>query len=142
MSEFRWNEAKSILCADKIGEGQNRKVYVCRLDPDWVVKLEPRGTHFQNIEEWRAWWWAEGTPKARWLAPCRFISPCGFILMQRRVTPMRNGERPKRLPDWLGDLKPENFGVMDGKVVACDYGTILSSFRDRRTVMTKAEWRT
>lgn len=141
MSEFRWAEAQSLLCGDKLGEGQNRKVYVCRLDEAYVIKIEPRGTQFQNVEEWRAWWWAQGTSKARWLAPCKFISPCGLLLIQARVTPMRPKEAPKRLPQWLGDLKHENFGVLDGKVVACDYGTILSSYRHIKTDMRPARWK-
>lgn len=141
MSEFRWLEARALLLGDKIGEGYTRKVYVCRLDQEYVVKVEPAGRAFQNVEEWRAWEWSVGTPKAKWLAPCKFISPCGLLLIQRRVTPMRAGERPRKIPDWLTDLKPENFGHMDGRIVACDYGTILSSFQNRKTTMVKPRWR-
>lgn len=141
MGTFRTYEMKSILCGDKIGEGINRKVYVCRLDPDWVVKLEPGGTNFQNIEEWRAWEWACGTAKQRWLAPCRYISPGGYVLIQRRVRPLMVKERPKLIPNWLTDIKPEHFGKMDGKVVCVDYGTILCCFQDVPTKMVKARWR-
>lgn len=141
MSNLRWLESKSVMLGDMIGEGATRKVYVCRLNPDYVVKVESRGDAFQNMEEWKAWHWAQGTSKARWLAPCHVISPCGLLLVQERVTAMRVGERPKKIPDWLCDLKPENFGHLKGRIVCADYGTILSAFQERPTKMVKPKWR-
>lgn len=137
---FRWDEAKNILCGDKLGEGMTRKVYRCRLNDEYVVKVEPRGTNFQNIEEWRAWWWACGTPRRHWLAPCEYISPCGLILIQHRVTPLRASDRPRKVPNWLSDLKKDNFGMLKGKVVACDYGTVLSCWRDAPSKMVTPPW--
>jgi len=138
---WRWGEAKAILCGDKLGEGTTRRVYVCRLNEQYVVKVEPRGTAFQNVEEWKAWWWACGHQKRHWLAPCEFISPCGLILIQQRVTPLRRGEHPRTIPAWLADLKKENFGMLDGKVVACDYGTVLSGFREASSKPIKPRWK-
>lgn len=141
MSKFRWREAHWMLCGAKIGEGAARKVYHCRTNVNYVVKIETRAQSFQNIAEFETWEWVQSGPLAKWFAPCEFISPCGLILMQRKVEPVRIAELPKRLPSFLCDLKSENFGIMDGRFVCCDYGTVPSSIKSASRKLVPARWR-
>lgn len=140
-SSFFEKEARSIFLGDMIGSGQSREVYVLHGDERVVVKIEQGARQFQNVEEWALWNWVRETPMARWFAPCVSISSAGSILIQKRVTPMRENERPKLLPSFLCDLKPENFGMYRGAIVCCDYGTALSSIRKTSKRMVKPKWR-
>jgi hypothetical protein len=63
------------------------------------------------------------------------------MLIQRYCEPLREVELPKLLPDFLCDLKRENFGMFDGRVVCCDYGTAHSAIRRTSRKLVKAEWR-
>src|SRR5262245_36914785 len=108
-------DAFNTLCGDKLGDGQNRKVFVCAANPGYVVKVETKATHFQNHMEFNFWKCAEDLPHiARWLAPVMSISANGIILIMRRTEPVRTSELPKRLPWWLADLKQHNFGMLKG----------------------------
>lgn len=113
----------SILCGDRLGFGVARTVFACRLNPDYVLKIETGGRSFQNVLEWETWKIAEYAPKqALWLAPCISISTCGTVLVQRRTTPARAAEMPKSVPNWLTDVKLDNWGILDGRPVCHDYG--------------------
>lgn len=140
MSKHYYRELKAVVCGSLIGEGVARSVYECRHDPKYVVKIETVSRSFQNVSEWEAWEWLRGTKRGNWLAPCLSISPNGLILLQRRVTPMRDSERPKKIPAFLTDIKTDNFGWLDGRVVCIDYGTILSNIRHASERMVKANW--
>lgn len=135
------NEFRSMFLGDLLGEGMSRKVYVIRGVDNAVIKIEDRSRYFQNIAEWEIWGWVKDTKMERWFAPCIDISNSGAILTQRRVFPMREKEKPTALPAYLCDLKSENFGVLDGRVVCCDYGTMLSAVRTMSGKMKKADWR-
>lgn len=127
---------------EKLGEGMSRYVYVHRLDPSLVIKFETDARSFQNIAEWEVWKWVCGTKMERWFAPCVDISPNGSILIQKRCEPIQSAQRPKMLPAYLCDLKRENFGMFEKRVVCCDYGTMLSSLRKVSPRMQKARWYT
>jgi hypothetical protein len=142
MSGFLYRELSSAMLGDLLGEGSARKVYVARLNDAYVIKIETKGGSFQNVSEWEVWDWCQkDNAIAKWLAPCQFISNCGSVLVQRRVEPLRVRELPARLPAFLCDLKRENFGMLDGRVVCNDYGTVLHSFRSVARHMVKAKWR-
>lgn len=141
LTDFLYREATSILCGDFLGEGSARKVYALRTNPEYVVKVEERGGSFQNVAEWDIWSWVKAGPMQKWFAPCEMISTCGVILVQRKVDSMRLSDRPLRLPQFLCDLKPENFGVFEGRIVCCDYGTVGSAIRTVPRNMVRAEWR-
>jgi len=91
------------------------------------------------------WHEVQFTPWARWFAPCRRISPCGIVLIQERTRPLPHGELPKELPDFFTDLKPENFGLIDGQVVCHDYALHLASSnwlgKAKMKKVKKDEWR-
>lgn len=141
MSKFQEREYKSVLCADLIGKGSAREVYHLKTNADFVVKIETRIRSFQNIAEWEIWSFVQGGPLEKWFAPCQFISNAGTVLIQRKVTPLRECELPKKLPALLGDLKIENFGLLNGRFVCCDYGTGVHAIRTASRRMIKADWR-
>lgn len=147
-SQLRRRELQYLFLGEKIGRGMSRKVYkyTCPLtgtDDRAVVKYEGQvvAGAFQNITEWEIWTWVRGTPMQKWFAPCYSISPCGLYLIQARVEPLRRKEWPKKLPAFIGDLKPENFGMYEGRVVACDYGTGISAIRTSNKKMVACNWR-
>lgn len=139
-------ELFSLVCDEQIGWGIDRQVYVCGLDENLVVKIEPDSTkRFQNVAEWQVWqtasFEAEGGRDAmsRWLAPCRAISACGCVLIQERTRPARIEDMPDKAPVWLSDYKLPNWGWLGDRIVCHDYGLPIASFPSR---LRKAEWRT
>jgi hypothetical protein len=140
VSDFWWRQAKGVLLGERLGIGSARKVYQCRIDPGLVVKIEKGGRSFQNVNEWEAWSFL-GKKHCHWLAPCLHISSCGAILIQKRAEPIRKGDLPKRIPSFLRDIKLENFGMIDGRLVCIDYGTLPHAIGDSSVKLTKASWR-
>ncbi len=129
----------SMMMGDWIGGGQDRDVYVFGPKNDLVIKVEPRSHSFQNAMEWEVWCSAkEDSALEKWLAPCVTISPCGRFLLQYRTQPLLH--YPEKIPSFLADTKPENFGSHDGRVVAHDYGTTLSKPGSCSMRMVKSKW--
>lgn len=141
-SELMYRDLLSVIRGPKLGQGVARKVYQMKSNSRLVLKIETGAESFQNMAEWEMWSWVDGRPKiSRWFAPCRHISSCGLFLIQDYVEPIRDSERPPLLPSFLSDLKRENFGMLDGKIVCADYGTVLSAIRDMPMRMKKAIWK-
>lgn len=138
MTPFIHTELKNLVLGKKLGTGAYRKVYAHRQDKSLVVKVEEGGRMFSNVVEWETWQYVQYTALAKWFAPCVDISPCGSILLMKRVEPARMSEMPKQVPAIFTDLKIENWGVLDGKVVCCDYGNLLLNIKGN---LKKAEWR-
>ena len=134
-----WREAKGLFLGEKLGEGIARKVYVFRPDPKLVVKIEHGSRSFQNVLEYEAWNYLR-TKHAKWLAPCRSISPCGSMLLQWRADSLRESEKFKRLPKFLVDIKRENFGMIGDQMVCFDYGTLIHSLNLTSTALIPAKW--
>ena len=112
MSKAIYRDTFNLLCGEKIGEGVHRKVFECRLRPELVVKVEKdeHWRYFANAAEMH-FWNAADPPVARWLAPCEFLSPDGWIMLQRRVVPLAPDDvLPATLPGFLTDIKRGNFG--------------------------------
>ena len=122
MTDFVNHEAFRMLCSQVIGEGSARKVYSSAILPDCVVKVEESSKSFQNIAEWQAWQQVKDTPAAKWFAPCVEISPSGSVLLMRRVERVPKSMYPKRVPAFFTDLKRANWGLLEGRMVCCDYG--------------------
>jgi hypothetical protein len=104
-----------------LGSGIDREVYVCGWDDSLVIKVQRGAGDFQNQAEWSLWCSAKARLK-RWLAPCHAISPSGLILLQARCLPIEWHKVPDAWPAILGDMHDANIGMLDGKVVAQDYG--------------------
>lgn len=141
---LNYSELSGAVLGPELGYGAARRVYACAMNRDHVVKVEEEGSiEFQNVSEWLVWLWSEDRPEfRRWLAPCISISPLGRFLVQARVQqPIPEKKLPKKLPMWIADTKRENFGLYQGRIVACDYGTfwatIMESASQKRV---KAHW--
>jgi hypothetical protein len=125
-----YEDAFNLLCGRLIGEGAYRKVFECLIRQDLVVKVEidTGRRNFMNVLEmefWRASMYNKSV--ASWLAPCEHLSPDGRILLQRRCEGIGRTFLPDKLPKFLADIKQENFGYYEGRVVCVDYaGTIVS----------------
>lgn len=131
-------QAFHMLTGKMLGSGIHRDVYECALIPDCVVKVEDKAKCFSNVVEWDLWQRFKDTKTvARWLAPCVDISSSGTILIQKRVKRMRIEEMPATMPDFLQDFKIENFGMLDGRLVCCDYAGMNISANIKRI---KVEW--
>ncbi len=118
------HDMSRLLLGDFLGEGVNRRTFRCRLNDKLVVKVSENAYTWQNVNEWEVWWYADAKMQ-KWLAPCRLISPCGIYLVQDYVESVRREELPKTLPRFLVDQKVENYGMLDGHLVARDYGTMI-----------------
>lgn len=140
-SDLQFNDLRSIVLGDLIGEGSARKVYQLNLNAQFVIKVEELAKSFQNVCEWEMWKYVEDTPLAKWFAPCVKISNSGIFLVQYKVDPIRISEQPRKLPWFLCDIKRENFGLLNGKLVCCDYGTMHSFIARSRPTLRKADWR-
>lgn len=117
-------DAFNLLCGEKLGSGIHRDVFECKIRPDLVVKVEKGDyRYFANVLEMRFWCDNQYAKDiAKWLAPCEFLSPDGRLLLQKRAQPIISGSQlPKQIPAFLTDLKKENFGLLDGRVVCVDY---------------------
>lgn len=121
------NEVKKYCCDKLIGQGCYRDVYSIKGFPNHVIKIERDMTsaNFANAMEWRNWinnkewkWFA------KFLAPCQLISATGQVLVQSKVVHKETKRYPKQIPSMFTDVKYENFGWINNKLVCCDYSFI------------------
>lgn len=138
-----YREILSLLCGDRVGDGSSRAVYVFWPDTTKVIKIE-RGHHsFQNVIEWETWCYINQRKPhlSKWFAPCVMMSERGHMLVQERAIPVITADLPKRIPAFMADLKPNNWGRLpDGRVVAIDYGLAYGVLAAADTRLVKAEW--
>jgi len=116
-----------LFCGEQIGEGQFRQVYRHGTDPSLVVKFDLTNAGFHNVQEWLLWREAEdcGYDIRHWLAPCCAISQSGSVLIQQRTDSLPRASLPAWVPSVLTDLKPDNWGLLDGRPVCHDYALTL-----------------
>jgi predicted Rdx family selenoprotein len=136
------NRIVKAICAEKIGEGVFRDVYVLKQNPKYVVKVERDMSKaiFANASEWRNycnnrdWKLVKG-----WLAPCEMINETGELLIQKRVSweGKRRKDYPKYIPDIFTDTKLTNFGWIGKKFVCCDYSFFVLGTKGK---MRFAKW--
>jgi hypothetical protein len=126
----------NLFCGAVLGEGNSRTVFAMEFDQSKVIKIEKDDGRFQNLIEWKAWNDCKGTVLEKYLAPVHDISANGKVLIMERVMPLPTLSEAKQgasnvlkgvmLPDVLTDYKPENYGILKGQIVCCDYGSILA----------------
>ena len=136
-TEFVMTDWWNLCAGDVLGEGASRKVMVYAINPDYVLKIEEARYSFKNVSEWNFWNDNKKTDLKKWLAPIKHISPCGSILIQKRVSPCREKDLPKKIPACFTDLKTENWGWLGGSVVCCDYANHIAKYSQK---MKKANW--
>lgn len=136
------SEFFKLFCGRFLGGGVGRGVYVLATDPDLVVKIETRDKSFQNVMEWEIWndISSENLEVVKWFAPCHMISACGIVLIQSRTRPLEVEGYPAKMPSFFSDLKYQNFGMLEGQVVAHDYGYSNLISMGATSRMRKANW--
>ena len=136
-------ELLGTLLEDRLGRGVSREVFSIFGSETLVAKVERPGlAHWANIMEFRVWNELKGTWLEEWLAPSRALSLGGALLLQARTTPIPYSKLPEKIPDIFTDLKPENFGWYDGRVVCHDYAiTNLYERGAKGKAMQKSGWR-
>jgi hypothetical protein len=132
-------EFVDLFLGAEIGSGMSRQVYEFNLDKTMVVKHET-GDAFQNMIEWEIWKAVQETPMKKWFAPCHAISPNGQFLIQSRVEQIPRKQYPKKIPDFFHDTKYQNFGMLNGKFVCFDYGTMNLIRENWNKKMVKVDW--
>ncbi len=138
--EATFRDAFNLLCGDLIARGCHRKVFVCNLRDDLVVKVEnDHARRFANILEMEFWNDHQFyEPVAKWLAPIIMLSPDGRILLQKRCDPIpATYEKPDKMPAFLTDIKVANFGIFEGRLVCFDYALTI---RNASARLRKVEW--
>jgi hypothetical protein len=122
----------------RIGEGIGRQVFVYDLNPQYVIKVEQSG--YQNVIEYELWKAVKDTPYRKWFAPVREISGMGTILLMDRTLPAPRKAYPKHMPAFLGDYKYSNYGLLRGRLVCHDYGSMIIATNGITGAMRKADW--
>lgn len=140
-----WRDALTLVCGDLLGSGSCREVYGCKLDSQYVVKVERWGTRFQNPLEFSIWEVVKDDKAlARWFAPVTHISDAGLWMIQRLTMPVTVAELQRelpRVPAFFTDLKALNWGRMDGRIVCHDFGLLMTTERGLSAKrMRKADW--
>jgi hypothetical protein len=131
VSNPAFEDAFNLLCHHKLGSGIHRDVFECRINPQLVVKVENDlpWRYFANVLEMK--FWNDNQDReaiAKWLAPCEYLSPDGLVLLQRRCEPLRDSDQlPEKLPSFLTDVKKDNYGLLDGRIVCFDYALNIPS---------------
>src|SRR6185437_13604034 len=133
-------DVSDMILGAHIATGATRMVYAHATQSDAVVKLENIANSFCNIYEEQVWYHVKDTEFAQWFAPVLRISPNGTVLVMRRTMPVSINDLPKHVPAFFTDLKAENFGRMDGRIVCHDYGFHRFIERGMTKKMRLANW--
>lgn len=136
-----------LVLGEPLGVGISRETYTLRTDERYVVKLENSGgDFFSNIREWTIYNAVSAIPWAeKWLAKPTFISENGRVLIMERTTYFdQNRTWPRKLPVWLTDYKPENYGwsCIDGDFVCHDYANDMVIGNGVQNRLRNIKWRT
>lgn len=132
------------ICGDFIGSGATRSVFNYNLDDRFVVKIEPLNSNC-NMVEYLIWEEVKGLMGElewvkNWFAPVQWISPNGRVLVMRKTKPHDwKKDRPEKVPKFLWDVKPENFGWIGKNYVCHDYGQFYNMIKYRKKLV-KADW--
>ncbi len=119
------------ICGNWIATGVFRSVYDYNLDDKYVVKIEKDNTSC-NMIEYMIWDEVRGLINDKewvkdWFAPCKWISPNGRILIMEKTKEFKRGmEVPTKVPEFLWDVKPDNFGWIGKNYVCHDYGQLYN----------------
>ena len=119
-----------LVLGSHIGEGCHRTVYQHLTNDDWVVKLQT-SERFSNIIEFEIWCLVKDTKYAKWFAKCEWMSGNGKALIQQKIEPITEHNMHlilDKIPHFFTDIKPSNFGFLNGQLVCHDYDYSLIKF--------------
>lgn len=136
----------SSICGEHLGTGAFRRVYDYNLEAGYVVKIE-EGSSRCNVVEALVWEEVQGLCGdlewvKKWFAPIKWISPGGHILVMQKTELYPKNERmqpPEKIPKFLWDIKPENFGWIGRNYVCHDYGQFYNMIHYPKS-MKKINW--
>lgn len=128
---------------DFVGKGLSRRVYMFAPDKRFVIKVDTEDKRYQNMREVLIWREVEREHHKlmKWFAPVEFCSPRGDFILMRRTKPVSVDDlkrRLKRAPNFFNDLKCQNWGELDGRIVCHDYGIASLALTDSK--LTKCRW--
>lgn len=131
----------ATLCGRHLGSGVYRKTFLSEVNKEQVVKIETESGHFCNVTEWDIWEnLKEHKVLSRWMAPVRYISPNGAILIQDRTYPVHVSQMPEKIPRLFCDTKIQNWGWYEGRIVCHDYGNHRLYNGGNIAQLVKADW--
>ena len=141
-NEKIFEDTFNMLCGRLIGEGIHRKVFKCKIRPDLVVKVEEADGYERHFANWaESKFWTDNQhyeAVSKWLAPTEYLSPDARVLLQVRCEPVPESFKlPEQVPSFLTDLKRDNFGFYQGRLVCFDYALALNTPNVR---LKKVEW--
>ena len=119
-----------LILGDWIGQGCHRIVYQHDTNENWVVKIQ-HSDKWSNIVEYEIWTLIMWTQYKKWFAECFYISRNGKALIQQKVEPITKDNMhliPDKIPHFFADIKPSNFGFLNGQLVCHDYDYSLIKF--------------
>ncbi len=140
LSAARQTQFNGLFAHELIAKGSTREVWSSLALPDCVIKVEDVAHAFQNILEWELWKDVRDSEAGKWLAPCRWISADGSILIMARTKPLAHSRYPDRLPCFLTDTKFQNYGLYKGRFVCHDYGNTTTSTYGATLRTRAAHW--
>ncbi|QGH72797.1 MAG: hypothetical protein [Podoviridae sp. ctLUJ1] len=148
MSQFEG--IADIVVGAKIGSGFSRDVYQWAPNNEHVLKVAKNYRGIEaNVIEFSTWEivMREGSfyfDARQWFAPCTEISGCGRYLIMAKTHPVKPEEAPTVVPSFITDLKLDNIGWLDGRIVFHDYGMNLfieeAIARKKARIVTKNFW--
>lgn len=113
-------ELIDFILGDFLGYGVSRLVFDYNPDPKYVIKIDT-STYNANALEFHIWNDVKETKYAKWFAPIKHMSPCGRILLQRKCKFDHLENYPTKIPEFMSDIKSDNFGWLNGQFVCVDY---------------------
>lgn len=133
----------SSLFGKYLGEGCFRTVFEYALDSDYVIKIEESGSQC-NLVEYMMWDEIQGLHGnleyvKKWFAPVKWISPNGRLLVMKKTLIKDNRVKPTEVPEFLWDIKEDNFGWIGNNYVCHDYGQFYN-FRHYGKGMKKVKF--
>ncbi len=109
-----------------------------------VILIGKYAFKFPTIVEWRLFlygllgnmqerkFWQQQPESQHMMCPVLSAIPGGFVTVMRRATPVSVGEWDTKEKEWFDravilnipvENKPDSWGVLEGRVVAIDYGS-------------------
>jgi len=116
---FLLGDFMDFICGNVLGEGCSRIVYEFNPNPNYVIKID-KSNDFHNVSEWDVWTNIDAEIK-KFLAPCVQISSCGRVMLQQKTTPIKIKQFPVEIPEFITDIKLDNWGMLKGRPVCHDY---------------------
>lgn len=121
---------EDLLTLKRIGTGSGREVFAIQGNENLVLKVAKNFEGIaSNINEWQIWNSCQFGDfylhLKQWLCPCEQISDCGQYLVMQKTKPVGIEMAPKIVPALITDLRLDNIGLYDGRVVFHDYGLNL-----------------